>query len=196
VLEVCNPNEGEASWRASISSTLQALPQLRGLWLEWFEYPACELPQAAAALSRLEWLYWDLINGRAPLPQGPWQRSLRHVITSFDVAAASEPFLSGAQQLERLSLTRPPEKPPVHDSTSVCHWPAFWSWAEGHRQLRCLQFAPEPDFADMPGTVQPEAVNAVASLAVRRPGLHVECLPYMDDPTLMYRQLLLSQWQD
>jgi len=195
-LEVFHPQQAEAdAWRGSLSSALQALPQLRGLWLEWNDYPGGTSPQAAAGLSRLEWLYWEPNGGGAALPPGPWQRSLRMLVTNYETAAASLPFLSGAQQLERLSLVNPPYKAGwTPDSAKARQWPAFWSWAAKHGPLRCLEFTPEPNYAEAPGTVQPEAVNAVASLAATRPGLHIECLPATDDPTLMYPQLLLPWW--
>jgi len=154
-----------------------------------------ELPQGLAALSRLEWLYWDSISGTAALPQGPWQRSLQLLITSYETAAASLPFLSGAERLERLSLTTPPGKAGwQHGGTRAHQWPAFWGWAERHRPLRCLQLFPEPEYAEAPGTVQPEVVNAVASLAAKRPNLHVDCRPGTDPPRSVYRKQLLSEW--
>lgn len=105
VLDISHKEVGERPDRhiaALVDSSLRALPQLRGPWLDvGFDGPS--FPAAATALSSLQWLYLDR-DGDFGLPAGPWQHSLRRVVLSPVVATASTAFLQGSPKLEHVTL--------------------------------------------------------------------------------------------
>ena len=120
VLEVRSPEGPADAVASSLGGALQHLTQLTGLWLD--DMPAAAVGLASLApLGRLQWLYLGLrdpadeaeaalLRGSA-LPLGPWQRSLRRLATSFQLAQQSLPFLAGAEQLEHLAFFQPPARP-------------------------------------------------------------------------------------
>ncbi|KAL4420621.1 hypothetical protein ABPG75_010277 [Micractinium tetrahymenae] len=187
-LEIVYPQDDKDT--SKINSTLRALPQLRGLWLEAHELRSV-VPRAAAALSQLQWLCINpgLYNGKPVLPSGPWQRNLRHFLTRCGVAEANVPFLEGLPCLERISLVTPPCKGKPTDPDA--QWHQFWRWAARHPPLRCLEFPAESEDGKSAGFVAPEVVTVVAQLAAARPQLRIECLAgpaHMADSAAAFRK--------
>ncbi|KAL4420626.1 hypothetical protein ABPG75_010282 [Micractinium tetrahymenae] len=139
VLEISQPI-GEVA--VSLQQALQALTGLTGLFLEDYTQP---LPQAAARLGRLRWLYWHswgwCRGPQAALQPGPWQRSLRCCVLEFHVAMANAAFLEGCPQLERISFANPP----YCSSAASGLWDALWAWAAAAPWLRCLDFMASDD---------------------------------------------------
>ena len=167
VLDINCPKEAAV---ASLAAALPRLTQLTGLRLEGL--PAAATASASiAALTRLHWIYlWPMTALRREaavaedaLPLGPWQRSLRHLMTTFLLAQRNLRFLSGAEQLQRLSFLQPPAPP----AGAEAQWHAFWRWAEKHPPLQSIGFEAE-EAVDTP------LVEAMLQLQARRPALLID----------------------
>ncbi|KAL4420508.1 hypothetical protein ABPG75_010164 [Micractinium tetrahymenae] len=188
------------------------LDSLRGLWIDfsapWAGHPI--LSTAAAELS-LSWLCFGTAGWRdsfQPLPPGPWQRTLCHVILDPGAAKANVGFLEGLSSLERLSLLRPPTRaagrgPAGDPGGRDPGWEAFWRWTARHGPLRRLEISildmeedPEEKSGEVAAGLTPEVEEAVEQLAAERPGLQIELLPCTEDDEagdIVGRQLL-AEW--
>jgi hypothetical protein len=159
----------------SLKAALPRLTQLTGLRLYDMGSSLRDF-QPLADLSSLQWLY---LNNSArhlwnmPVPLGPWQRSLRHLITPFDVVQCSLPFLQGAERLQRITFTRLPSF--LWFGTEKQRG-AFWTWAAEHPSLECLGFPTHEDYDDYDAhePLEGELLEAVLDLKQRRPGLRIK----------------------
>ena len=202
VLEVCSPDSPADAVASSLGGALRRLTQLTGLWLE--ELPAAAVDLALLApLSRLQWLYLELgdsadeaeagLQRGAALPSGPWQRSLRRLATSFQLAQQSLPFLAGAQRLEHLSFFQPPAR---HWRKSE-EWRTFWRWAGEHAPLQRLIMQKKGTRYVVPRTgweepVDPALLVAALQLKGQRPALQIEIVGLYELTDL---HDLLSKWR-
>jgi hypothetical protein len=191
VLEILDPYGESADMAATLDSALRQLTQLTGLSLKGLP-PELAAPPSLAALSSLQWLQSKprIRAGKrltAPLnpapetvlPLGPWQRSLRHLATSFWLAQHSLPFLRGAERLQRLSILEPTAKEP--GMLEHLLWNAVWDWAARHASLQHIECV---------GEIEERKVSeALQQLQNRRPALHI-------GPGLTYSTLLKELYDE
>ncbi len=101
-LRIYSWNEGmPAHEAAALAPYLPSLQQLTRLDV----YIDHEVPTAAlTALTNLHTMRWEshTVSAGAALPSGAWVRSLRTLLLTAQLVAASLPALSAAEQLERL----------------------------------------------------------------------------------------------
>ena len=180
----CPPYQSDTSAQScTLAASLQQLTQLMGLWLA--EMPAEIGWSSFAALNRLQWLYVDVWGSMeddfdSELPGGPWQRSLRHLVTNSPLLCPQ--FLSGAEQLQRLDFT---DSDGLYDGfEDDPDWDAFLCWAAQHETLRHIGYA---------GRKGEDMRKAVKRLKAQRPGL---CIKSRRFHSTLLARLLLAEWND
>lgn len=130
-LRIYSWNEGmPAHEAAALAPSLPSLQQLTRLDV----YIDHEVPAAAlTALTNLHTMRWEshTVSAGAALPPGAWVRGLRTLLLTAQLATASLPALSAAEQLERLGTVD-------HTSSEQPHLPGIIAFAGERPRLRLL----------------------------------------------------------